>query len=259
MKIYCQNVYNNNPTFGRNPLIAELVSEFDADICLFQEFGPFSTRVGEKPLHNLLSCKYTEACDLEAAHNYTPVFYKSGKYKEIDSGYFCYTGLNDVNSKSVTWAVLEEISTAKRIAVAATHFWWEYSGERDNLQRLENVKELKACFDEIIAKYNVPVIVGGDFNNGQNADQGDEPYHRMLELGFTDIRLSARESTDCFTHRDCPDLDEKGVVLGGELPYRTLDYIFTYGPNQPKALAFDVLTSEKALASSDHCPLVGFF
>ncbi len=259
MKIYCQNVWNYNPSEYRNKLIASLIDDFDADVCFFQECGPGTNRAGAAPLPELLKNKYSEICPEYADRNYTPVFYKTEKYNVTDSGYFLYEGLNDANSKSVTWAVLEDKEKISKIAVASTHFWWMFRGEEDNQQRLQNVSQLKSFCDEIKSKYGVPVIVGGDFNNGTNADQGDMPYEKMLSDGFLDVRHIAEASTDLLTHHEYPVLNDEGIYVDGSMPVRTLDYIFVYGDTDIKATKFEVLTTQKALDSSDHCPLLATF
>lgn len=251
--LYSQNVWNCNPTEHRNLIIRSLIEELDADFCTFQEFAPNTVRLGENGLQKLLKDKYTEVDGKET--NFTPVFYKTEKFNLTDSGYHLYTGLNDANSKSVTWAVLEEKSNGKRVAVMSTHFWWMFDSEADNLQRIENARELKTLCETVSARYSVPVIIGGDFNNGENAPQGDEPYRKMLEMGFTDIRFSAKESTDSFTQRDC--LLPGGIQDTSGLPNRTIDYIFSIG--NLSAERFDIPGSEKALNSSDHLPLIAKF
>ena len=229
------------------------------DVCCFQECGPGTNRVGGSPLPDLLSESYIEVCPEYADRNYTPVFYKAEKYNLMDCGYFLYEGHNDANSKSVTWAVLEDKETLKKVLVASTHFWWMFRGEEDNLQRLQNVAQLKKFCDEKTAEYNIPIIIGGDFNNGLNAEQGDEPYKKMLQGGFCDIRHTADETTDVLTHHEYPILNEEGIYVDGALPERILDYIFTYGDVGIKTKSFEVLTTQKALDSSDHCPLLGIF
>ena len=255
---YSQNVWNYNPSEYRNKLIRSLVSDFDADICSFQECGPTTNRVGECPLPSLMADTYEEVCKEFADRNFTPVFYKKEKFNLIDSGYVLYEGLNDVNSKSITWAVLEEKLSSKKFAVISTHFWWMFESEKDNEQRLKNVDQLKAVCDDIIKKYDVLVIIGGDLNNGKNSDQGDRPYRYMLQKNFSDVRITAKETTDEYTHHDYPVLNEEGIYENGPFPVRNLDYIFTYGEKTAEAKKFDVITSQKALNSSDHCPLIAW-
>ena len=45
------------------------------------------------------------------------------------------------------------------------------------------------------------------------------------------------------------------VYINGTMPMYTIDYIFAYGDGL-KAEKFDIITSQKALNSSDHCPLI---
>jgi endonuclease/exonuclease/phosphatase family metal-dependent hydrolase len=259
MKIYCQNIWNNNPCAPRNCIVRELVRDFDADVCFFQECGPQTNRIGdgEAPIVKLMNDSYSEVYPEAADRNFTPVFYKNDKYNLIDSGYFLYDGLNDANSKSVTWAVLEEKETGKKVVVASTHLWWKYDSEEDNFQRLQNVAQLKRFCDEMVSETGLPIIVGGDFNNGKGSLQGDEPYHIMLKEGFCDTRLIAEETCDEPTCvNSYPDvLPDKTVTPRNPSEY-TIDYIFTYNAENSKTKKFNVLTSETARQTSDHSPVL---
>ena len=257
LTFYSQNVWNSNPCDFRIKLIRSLVSDFNADICMFQEFGPYSVRKANPPMHAIMSDAYVEACPDVSDKNYTPVFYKKGHFEVIANGYLLYDGLNDADSKSVSWIVLKDNKSGTSFAVASTHFWWMAEKEEDFAQRLANVDQLKEVCDGIIAKHNVPVIIGGDFNNGAFSEQGEEPYKKMLSLGFKDMRLISEKTTDCFTHHEYPVEMPDGTFTKGEMPERNLDNIFIYGDFDVKALSFDVITSDKALTSSDHCPLIG--
>ncbi|MBQ9097678.1 MAG: hypothetical protein IJY55_04710 [Clostridia bacterium] len=262
IKLYDQNVWNVLPIDNRSVLVRSMVEQFDADFCAFQECGPNTSRTGETPLPVLMSDKYAEVCPEKAGVNYTPVFYKKEKYNVLEADYHVYTGFNDVNSKTLTWGVFEDKETGEKIAIGSTHFWFKNESEIDNQQRIQNANELKEACDYIVAKYDIPVIVSGDFNNGRNAETGDAPYHYMIEQGFKDIRHIAEETTDGFTYHDYPVLDEeKGIYVNrpDALPFCDFDFIFIYGPDKIKAKKFEILTSEKALNSSDHCPLLGVF
>ena len=260
MKIYCQNIWNNNPCAARNRIVRKLVGKFDADVCFFQECGPETNRIGdgEAPIADLMNDCYKEAHSEVSDRNFTPVFYKKDKYNLLDSGYFLYDGLNDVNSKSVTWTILEEKETGIRFVAASTHFWWMAELEKDNLQRLENVRQLKQFCDEMVLKTGLPIIVGGDFNNGLGSTQGDEPYYTMLKEGFCDIRHIAEETTDAKTcGNDYPkSLPDKTVIPRKPAEY-IIDYIFTYNGENLKVKKFDVLTDDTARKTSDHSPLLG--
>lgn len=259
LTFYDQNVWNHNPSGYRNGLIRKIVKDVNADVCAFQEFGPNSTRMGDPALDVLMLDEYAEVCPELRDVSYTALFYKKEKFDLIDSGHLLYDGLNDCNSKSVIWAVLEDKESKKRFAAMSTHFWWQFESEKDNEQRLQNAAQLEGLCKEVIAKYKCPVIVGGDFNNGKDSEQGDEPYQKMLKKGFRDIRLTADKTTDSYTHHDYPQEKEDGTWVTDAELVRTLDQIFTYGEYDIKALEFDVLTSQIALDSSDHCPLIGKF
>ncbi len=259
MIFYCQNIWNNTPASYRNTLVRSLAKEVDADVCFFQECGPKTNRVAKKAIQDLMADVYTEACPEVAATNFTPVFYKKDKFNLIDNGYFLYDGLNDEDSKSVTWAVLEDKSTSETVVCISTHFWWMFDSEKDNQQRLQNVEQLKEICDELDAKYGYPIVIGGDFNNGKNSVQGDMPYKTMLQKGFADIRLCAEETTETYTHHEYPILQDDETYVKSEMPDKNIDFIFIYGKNRLKPKKFDVLISDDALASSDHCPLVGYF
>ena len=151
--LYSHNIWNFNPAGYRNTLTRSMISDFAPDVCTFQECGPQSCRVGNPDIVSLMSDVYSEATPEFADVNYTPVFYKKEKFNLVDKGYLVYDGLNDVNSKSVTWAVLEDKETKKKYAFASTHFWWMFESEKDNEQRLKNVDQLKAVCDDIIKKY----------------------------------------------------------------------------------------------------------
>ncbi len=256
-RLYNHNIWNYNPPEDRNLLIHSLIEEFDADFCTFQECSHTSNRLGKLPIQDLLKDKYTEVGI--GLLNYTPVFFKTEKFNLIDSGYMLYDGLNDANSKSVTWALVEDKTNGKKFVVMSTHFWWRACGEEDILQRVENARQLKALCSDLIEKYNIPIIIGGDFNNGLNSTQGDLPYHFMIENGFKDVRLTSPKSTDCHTCRAQYKLSEgeKAYVEAGD-PDITIDYIFTYGEGITP-VSFDIDCGEKARLSSDHLPLLSYF
>lgn len=259
VRIFTHNIWNYK-TYNRNNLIAKLVRKYDADICHFQECGPLTSRANDTAIQKLLSADYAEAYPKMADKNYTPVFYKKDRFSEVDSGYVLFPGKNDADSKSVTWAVLEEIKTGERIAVASTHFWWQCESEEDSLQRVENARCVKEVCDMIEEKYNLPVIVSGDLNCGINSEQGTAGYDEMVRLGMRDARKFAKETTDCFTWHEYPEFnEEKEIFENGSMPVMTIDHVFVSGNLPIEILKFDVLTEQDALDSSDHCPIISDF
>lgn len=260
IKLYNQNIWGNMPATdrvsNRNGLIRDMIMEEAPDFCTFQECNPRTSRAGDTAMDKLIAEAYTETTIEKASINFTPVFYKKADWTEVEAEHVVYDGRNDGNSKSLTWAVLERKSDKKRICVVSTHFWFKAIEPEDFQQRLENVRQLKGVCDEVIAKYNVPVIIAGDFNNGVNAKTGDEPYRLMVSLGFSDVRYAAKQTSDSYTCRDeYPKMNEEGIYVEGSMPTKILDFVFTYGTH-PEAEKFDVFTTERALISSDHTPVL---
>lgn len=264
LRIYNQNIWGNysetEAVANRNQLLLELITENQPDICCLQECNPNTSRVGEEGVQLLLKEQYSEASEENWERNYTPVFYKKDKFKLIDSGFQIYSGTTYDRSKSVTWAVLEEISTGKRVGVASTHFWFKHTGEVDIKQREDNAATLTQVCEEMIRKYQVPVIATGDLNHGIYSRSGEAvPYKNMLENGFQDVRFTAKESTDSHTCHHYPKRNEEGIYVEADEPMSTIDFILTYGENPLKAESFRVLRDHKALVSSDHCPMIAEF
>lgn len=260
IRLYNHNIWGNTkmPIGERNRLIREMIAEYQPDFCSLQECNPSTSRVGDDPMQEILADVYAEASLENQMRNFTPVFYKKDAWDLIDSGFEPYEGLNDGQSKSITWAVLEQKSSKKRVCMVSTHFWYKAAAEEDFLQRIENVKQLKARCDALYAAFGVPIIVSGDLNNGKGSSQGEAPYFAMVEQGFVDIRHKAADTTDSHTIHHYPLQGADGLYFCNEMPSKTLDYIFTYGEHLTPE-KFAVVTSDIALRSSDHCPLIGDF
>ncbi len=261
IRLYNHNIWGNyaeNQKIGnRNKLIKKLIFKNEPDFCCFQECNPNTSRK-EDPIEALIAERYAEVPTSAAEKNFTPVFYNKERFAMVYSDWIKYSGLNDLDSKSVTRAVFEEKATGKRVAVFSTHFWWKV-GEEHTQWRISNASELKAATEDIIERFGVPVIISGDLNNGLGAEQDTRPYKKMMRDGFTDIRHVAKVTTDSHTCHAYPEFNENDEYVNGPEPNFTLDYIMTYGENALKPLSFAVLTETDALNSSDHCPLIGDF
>lgn len=252
IRVFDQNIWCNKVIANRNTLIRKMIKRYDADICALQECRPSTHRVGETDMGAMLADVYDEVEPELSNRNHTPLFYRRARFDVIDSGYELYEGLNNIDSKSITWAVLYDKIDDCKIGVASTHFWYKHD-EEGNAQRVENVHQLKACCDRIIEKHDVPVILTGDLNCNVESD----PYAEMLRVGMRDVRGIAKKTTDRHTIHALPVLDEEtGAFVCNELPTRTIDYAFLYGKNTLEVSLFNVLFEQEALASSDHCPLV---
>ena len=260
-RIYNQNIWGNMPPVGRianrHALIADLITAQAPDVCGFQECNPRTSRAGEDPIdRRMAALGYAEAAAAHAGENFTPLFYKTEKLEEVASGFCPYEGLNDVRSKSYTWAVLRDKENGNRFAAVSTHFWWRWDGEEDDAARLSNVAALLALCKRLTEEYALPVIVMGDLNNGAGAPQGDSAYRALLAGGIVDTRAAARAADTGHTCHHYPILGEDGIYRDGDAPYMTLDHILLWNAEALTAHRLAVLRTPAALNSSDHCPMV---
>ncbi len=259
MLLFNQNIWGNmkkeESIANRNDLIRSVILREGADVCCFQECNPRTSRAPECDISDKLAPLYREAA-LEHAHeNFTPVFYNVETMQEIESGWFLFEGKNDKNSKSVTWAVLEEKATGKRAAFLSVHFWWKWESDEDEEQRIANARQLAEFCCRLKERHSIPFFVTGDLNNGIGANQGCRAYYEMLNCGMVDARTTAIETTDSHTAHHYPVRNEQNLYEGADMPFKTLDHIFTFGNNSAELHTFRVLTDTDALNSSDHCPL----
>ncbi|MBQ8431706.1 MAG: endonuclease/exonuclease/phosphatase family protein [Clostridia bacterium] len=260
MRLYDQNIWGNMKPdqciANRNGLIRGLIAKYDPDVCGFQECNPKTSRAGDTPIVALLEDAYEEVCPTLADRNFTPIFYHRERMRLLDGGWFLFDGKNDKNSKSVTWALLEERAGKQRCAVLSVHFWWKWESEEDTLQRRANAAQLVDFCRALRQEHGVPIFVMGDLNSGIGSHQGEDAYREMLRLGMQDARNLAKESTQMLTAHAYPILNAEGKYVDGGDPIKTLDYIFCYGELPTSVDSFRVLTEREALDSSDHCPLL---
>lgn len=260
MRLFDQNIWGNMKSdqriANRNDLIRDLVISYDPDVVAFQECNPKTSRAPECNVAKKLLFAYDEAASDCADHNFTPLFYHRERVEYLGGGWQLFEGKNDKDSKSFTWALLREKKTDQRVIFLSTHFWWKWESEEDDLQRMANARQLCDFCDALFAKHPVPILVTGDLNSGAGAHQGEGAYRKMLSLGMRDVRFLAESSTDTFTHHPYPILNEKGVYADGAMPIKNLDYVFSYKKPPARMCRFEVVTSQNALDSSDHCPLL---
>ena len=259
IRLFDHNIWCDRRIADRNTLIKKMINRYSADICTLQECRPSTHRVGDTDIGAMLSDKYAEVESALSDRNHTPIFYRRTRFDVVESGYELLEGLNNIDSKSITWAVFDDRIDGCRFAVVSTHFWYKKESEEDFAQRIANVHQLKRCCDRILAKHDIPVVIAGDLNCGAHAGQGEEPLAEMKRLGMRDVREIAKRTTDRLTVHAIPILGEDGCFTCNEECTRTLDHIFTYGKDAFDFDTFHVLREPEAMASSDHCPLFAMF
>lgn len=261
MRIYNHNIWgnfsNSDCVANRNILIKELVDECYPDVCCFQECNPNTSRIGDFPMQEILKPTFVEVVPEYANKNYTPVFYNIETTEFLEGGYMPYEGLNDVNSKSITWAVFKDKANKNIYCVASTHFWYMARGRVDEEQRIANAEVAVNILKQLYEKYKVPVILAGDLNSSSIVTgQRTGGYDRLIELGMTDVREITENTDYSHTCSKIKPVLKNGIYTKGGKPDFTLDYVLVFGKNMIAAKSFSVINSDKARSSSDHSPVV---
>ena len=262
VRVLIHNIWGNTSEGnidGRMLQTAALYGEYRPDVIGLQECSPGS-RGGNNGIIKLLGkIGYTEVpaqSTNTSGNNYTPLLYNPETVKLIEYGYRLYAGQNDSGSKGLTWAVFETVATGERFGAITTHYWWQSDDAQDTRDRESNAREMLDTIASIQAKYNCPVVSGGDFN----CNPSSSPYGILTKGGLRDVQSWAKLTENMHTHHTYPTYDAESGLWGSPVYpaanyARSIDHIFATPDNiTPKR--FDVVTDLYAILSSDHCPLI---
>lgn len=239
----------------RAELIVAKYLEYLPDIIGLQECNAKGQTAVVKALSDFYGSAVTVQDDKNIAP-YTPILYRKDKYTVVEGGsYFFDSRYTKTNTKSLTWAVFEDIKTGKRFAVVNAHYalvsssydlptgytnavegvQWRNDNSRQMLERAQAVKD----------KYgNIPVFLTGDLNSNATHES-----IQMLEKVFTDAINAATVSSST------------GVSSGhgnpGQAPSTKLpiDHVFV-DTSLVTVYTHKILTDKSSLAISDHSPVV---
>lgn len=262
VRVLIHNIWGNTSEgqiADRMRQTAILYEGYAPDVIGLQECSPGS-RGGNNSIIKLLGeIGYTEVpaqSTNSAKNNYTPLLYNPETVKLIDYGYRLYEGQNDSGSKGLTWGVFETVKTGETFAVLSTHYWWQSDDAQDTLDRESNARESLDTIAQIQAKYNCPVILGGDFN----CNPSSGPYAILTAGGLKDVQANTTQTENSHTHHTYPTYNEKtglwdDPIYPASNYARSIDHIFSTKDNIT-IKRFDVVTDLYALLSSDHCPLI---
>lgn len=251
----------------RNILAAELIREFSPAVAGLQECGheKRSKVTACDIMHEMERVGYLEVfaptSELQyKGYNCAPLIYDPKQVKVIESAHHWYTqqceraDKIDQSSKSMTWGVFEDLKTGERYAVAGTHMCTQ-----DDAIRETQVLEAIEIFEEIHQKYNVPIILGGDFNS-LCTHRG---YLRYREEGYPDAyELATLHRNDVKRHHPYPayDFDLELVMPTADAEYhaaeKSVDHIlYPYRTDTQKTFVYGVPINDYSLAASDHFPV----
>ena len=248
------------PTTWRAKYALDVYRDYAPDVIGLQEMqGSVRTAISS----GLRKIGYKEVDYTETNSNFSfyedPVFYNPETLKLINSGAYRLNETHDTN-KSIGWALFEEKATGKQFLVASTHYTWLEDDSLANDLRIQNAQTTVQLLQQLANRYNVPIILGGDFNSRV----GNYPITVLTQSGFNDVENLAEKTENSNTHHQEPVFDTETKLckdyfapVGG---YESaIDHIFSYNGNNVTFNTYDVVTDPFALASSDHCPtLVDF-
>ena len=276
------------PTIKRNPLQAEMVKQYLPDVIGCQEFngtkrgdfveyGPAIATHPHADLAELLAkngYKETLPRDVKVHpfYNNTPLFYNTKTTKLIKSAYFWYKnqiddenrnncGWGDCASKSATWGVFETKATGKRYIVISTHMCTRSNGVR-GLQAVEVVDLIK----QLVAKYQCPVFLGGDYNGLPH--HANYQYFISDKANYTDVALNgvAKEFASITrTHHTYPlynkELDIELIDPNDNTSesLECIDHIMMTNSDNVKINVYGVVVDECSMSGSDHYPIFADF
>lgn len=155
----------------RKDVAAEVIKKYDADIVGTQEVLPNQMQdlKDRLPEYTALGVGRDDGAN---KGEFSALFYKKDKFKEIESGTFWLSetpevpgvkGWDAAYPRVATWAFLEEVGTQKRIFAINTHL--DHVGVQ---ARINGVTLMLKKAHEIAG--DLPVILTGDFNAEPNSD-----------------------------------------------------------------------------------------
>ncbi|MBO4327502.1 MAG: endonuclease/exonuclease/phosphatase family protein [Clostridia bacterium] len=245
-----------NPVEGRDSALAALIVRYDPDIIMLQEAHPNWHR--SEVLKKCLADRgyAVSRPDLNGNPlNYTPLIYRSCRFREDKALFKLFEGPNDYDSKSVSGSRLTDNASGISFAAMSTHFYFAQN-EEGNIARRSNARELIECFDALCSS-GIAGFCGGDFN----CDIDSEPF---ADLNDADIRCAstvAQIRTNFFrTHHKNPvyDAEKKEyipAIPSAEDNRKSIDHIVFRGRGV-KICSYTVIRDKEALILSDHCPVL---
>ncbi len=249
MRVMTINVwsdYADNPVAPRETGILNTIKAYSPDIIGMQEFSKnfYTSRLFEE-------LKQEYVCVGIREKTSTPVFFKKSVFTLRECGWVWYDGTM-FDDKSITWAVLDDNVSGRRIGICSTHLWYKIGEEHDKI-RENNAKQLLDKMTYIKNNYDAVVFAVGDFNCTT-----DSMAMKYLEENgvYTSYKLTDNHSKFC-TYHGYPVKGEDGKFYGkptNEGYENSIDHIVTF-KNDVIVKRQDIVVNEEILGSTDHSPL----
>lgn len=159
----------NDKAGERNVLTVEMVKQYMPDVIGMQECDATKREDAKEQnmvtlLEQLGYAEVNVTVDNSLGVNCTPIFYRQDTMIPVTGGYWNYKNQpyeeseQNMSSKGLTWCLFET-KTGEEFIVVSTHM-----ETRDSSVRYNQAEEVTKLIGELEKKYNVPVVLGGDFN-----------------------------------------------------------------------------------------------
>ena len=256
----------------RNIMTAHIVREFSPAVVGLQECG--KRKRAECFMYDIArmmnNVGYVET-PVEVKNEYhnvncTPLFYDPEQVNYLDGAYVWYSlQCQDANvhpmdrsSKSFTWGLFEDKKTGERYIVSSTHM----CTQKDDIREIQ-AREACEIYAQLKEKYNVPILLGGDFN----ALPTSKGFGYYRAQGYPSAYETATLDTcDTKTYHPYPEYNaELRMVMktaDAELhaPEKCIDHIlYPYKPEGFETRVYGVVINDFTLAASDHFPIFADF
>ncbi|MCM1036145.1 MAG: endonuclease/exonuclease/phosphatase family protein [Bacteroides sp.] len=250
--IRCDNPYDGaNNWESRKDRAAGAIRFYDADIVGMQEVKPGQQQFFESTLPGYTRIGAGRLSDGSADDEACPLWFKTERFKLIDSGVFWLSetpdsvgsqGWDAAYPRIAVWALLTDKYTGKKLLAMNTHL--------DHMGQTARLEGSRLLLDKIagITGGKIPVVLTGDFN----ASPAEVPCRTILDPRNPGHLTDSREVA--------------GLVYGpawtyhgfGSIPYAerpVIDYLFVGGDLTVNRYGVLAETENEAFIS-DHAPVL---
>lgn len=239
---------------ARSQGFALVYTEYLPDVVNFQEMSPTMVELILKHMkdagvnYSLLSYASTTPKDD------TCIIYNPETVTLIESGHHIYEYGSNKNSKSYTWGLFKLKSNGKRFISLSTHLWWKSEANEpgsDELRRRQ-AAEVVALADELIAKYDCPFFVQGDFNTKTTSTAFKEFLNGNFEMCY---RAATKEKDSLRGHHKCDSSGYSNSMYSGTYLDTAIDHMLVKNKGTSEVLSFIHIVLDFYYKLSDHFPL----
>ena len=243
IRIVSFNVLFNNtlkePTPAeRSVALKELLEHFQPDVIGLQEMN--------EPWHEVFATfkgdyEIFDPTNGAGRTNNSCIAYNTKKVKLLDHGVQIFSKGDRPHLRLANWGYFEHIATGKRVLGINTH--WDIVKEYIMIQ----AEEMGNLANELVAKYNCPIISTGDYNRLESTDE----YKRYVEIAnLHNSKYTAKEKGR--VHYTCHGFSPLGKMPKLDV-VECIDHVL--GSSDVEFLYYTVIADQIVLDNSDHCPV----